>query len=257
MAKKNRAFDHSKYPNWIDPVQVTPYERNVKEHTEVQIANIVNSIRRFGWQQDTVITSDRVLVIGHGRRLAAMKLGCMMPYHMIDKTADELTDEDIRELRIADNKTNESPWDFQLLAEDLDGLDFDGFDFDLQSAADENERKADKYSSATRIPQYEPSMDEVSVDALVQTGKVEALIAEIDGADVSEEEKRFLRIAAYRHATIDFDRVADYYAGASETMQMLMEHSALVLIDLDDAIANGFTTLSAALDELMEADVDE
>lgn len=129
---KNRAFDHSKYQHWIDPNEVTEYKNNAKIHTDRQIKNICTSIRRFGWQQDTVLTTDNVLVIGHGRRLAALKLGCEMPYHVIDKTADELTDEDIRELRIADNQTNaETGFDFDTLSADIDGLDFDGFDFDF------------------------------------------------------------------------------------------------------------------------------
>ena len=132
MEKKSKAFDHSKYKLWIDPNMVVPYDRNAKQHTNKQIKNIVNSIKRFGWQQDTVITSDNVLVIGHGRRLAALEIGCEMPYHVIDKTADELTEEDIRELRIADNQTNsETGFDFDMLAQDVDGLDFEGFDFDF------------------------------------------------------------------------------------------------------------------------------
>ena len=114
---KNKAFDHSKYQNWIDPNKVQPYSRNVKEHTETQINNIVNSIRRFGWQQDVVITTDNVLVLGHGRRMAAIELGCEMPYHIVDKKADELTDKDIRELRIADNQTNaETGFDWDMFA---------------------------------------------------------------------------------------------------------------------------------------------
>ena len=134
MARKSKAFDQSKYALWIDPQEVTPYSKNAKIHTEKQIKNIVNSIKRFGWQQDTVITADNVLVIGHGRRLAAIELGCKMPYHVIDKTADELTDEDIRELRIADNQTNaETGMDFELLGADIEDLDFDGFDFDFDS----------------------------------------------------------------------------------------------------------------------------
>lgn len=129
---KDRANDHSKYKDWIDPEEVQPYSLNAKVHTEKQIRNIANSIRRFGWQQDTVLTSDNVLVIGHGRRLAAMQLGCQMPYHRIDKKADELTDKDIRELRHVDNLTNsETSYDFELQQEDIADLDFDGFDFDF------------------------------------------------------------------------------------------------------------------------------
>ena len=132
MAIKNKAFDHSKYPNWIDPSDCVPYERNAKIHSDKQIDNIANSIERFGWQQDTVLTADNVLVIGHGRRLAALKLKCEMPYHRIDKTADQLTDEDIRELRIADNQTNaETGMDFDVLEKEIEDLSFDGFDFDF------------------------------------------------------------------------------------------------------------------------------
>lgn len=55
-----------------------------------------------------------------------------MPFHVIDKTADELTDEDIRELRIADNQTNaETGMDFDMLNIEIEDLDFDGFDFDF------------------------------------------------------------------------------------------------------------------------------
>ena len=134
---RNKAFDHSKYQHWIDPNKVIPYERNAKIHDDKQVENICTSIRRFGWQQDTVLTSDNVLVIGHGRRLAALKLGCEMPYHVIDKTADELTDEDIRELRIADNQTNaETELDLEMLGVEIGELDFAGFDFDFGFADD-------------------------------------------------------------------------------------------------------------------------
>ena len=113
MSEKNRAFDHRHYTDWRKPENLVPYEKNAKIHDEKQIKNLVTSLRRFGWQQDCVVTSDNVLVIGHGRRLAAMRIGCEIPVHVIDKTAEELTDEDIRELRIADNQTNaETGFDF-------------------------------------------------------------------------------------------------------------------------------------------------
>ena len=147
---KNRAFDHSKYKDWIRPEEVTPYEKNAKKHDDRQIKNIVNSINRFGWQQDVVITSDNVLVIGHGRRLAALQIGCEMPYHVIDKTADELTNEDIRELRIADNQTNaETGMDWAVLEAELADLSFDGFDFDFSEMfEDDTEENADEIAPA-------------------------------------------------------------------------------------------------------------
>ena len=141
--KKNRAFDHRHYADWRDPADLIPYEQNAKIHSEKQIRNIAASLRRFGWQQDCVITRDGVLVIGHGRRLAAMQLGCQIPVHVIDRDAEDLTEKDIRELRLADNQTNaETGWDWETLQLELDDLDFEDFDFDfspekdLQQAAD-------------------------------------------------------------------------------------------------------------------------
>lgn len=131
MSKKGREFDHSHYETWVDPNELIPYPKNAKQHDKAQVKNIANSIKRFGWQQEAVVTQDNVLVIGHGRRLAALMLKCEMPVKVIDQKAEDLTDEDIRELRIADNKTNESPWDFELLTDEIDDLTFDGFDFDF------------------------------------------------------------------------------------------------------------------------------
>lgn len=127
-----------------DPNTLIPYEKNAKIHDAKQVKNIINSIRRFGWQQPGVITADDVVVIGHGRRLAAIKIGCKMPVRVIDKTAEELTDDDIRELRLADNLTNESPWDLELLNKELGELQMDGFDFEIDLEDEEQEPEVEE-----------------------------------------------------------------------------------------------------------------
>lgn len=109
------------------------YKDNAKKHNQQQIDNVANSIERFGWQQPLVVNADGEIIIGHCRYLAAKKLGLAEVPCVIDT---ELTKEEQRELRIADNKTNESPWDFELLRDDMDGLDFDGFDFEFASLDD-------------------------------------------------------------------------------------------------------------------------
>lgn len=108
--------------------ELTPYDKNAKTHDAKQVANVANSIKRFGWQQPIVIDEAGVVVIGHCRLMAAKKLGLK---EVPVTVASGLTSDEIKELRIADNKTNESPWDLNLLAEDVEGLNFDGFDFDL------------------------------------------------------------------------------------------------------------------------------
>ena len=121
---------------WISPGKLKGYPKNSKIHDAKQIANVANSIRRFGWQQPLVIDDAGVVVIGHCRLLAAKKLGLKTVPVTV---ASGLTEDEIRELRIADNKTNESPWDFELLQEDLEGLEFEGFDFDFEIPGEEEE----------------------------------------------------------------------------------------------------------------------
>ena len=118
--------------------ELTPYTDNAKVHDAKQIANVANSIRRFGWQQPIVVDDNGVVVIGHCRLLAAKKLKLK---EVPVTVASGLTENEIKELRIADNKTNESPWDFNLLRKDMDGLDFDGFDFEWDGLGEEYEEK--------------------------------------------------------------------------------------------------------------------
>lgn len=104
---------------YIDPDKLTPYENNAKQHPDEQVEHIANSIREFGFRQPIVVDANNVVVIGHGRLLAAKKLGLeTVPV----VRADDLTEAQVKALRLADNKTNESGWDFTALEAELDGL---------------------------------------------------------------------------------------------------------------------------------------
>ena len=107
--------------------EITPYDKNAKKHDKTQIANVAESIKQYGFVQPIVIDRDGVIVIGHCRALAAKKLGMKeVPCVCVD----DLTPEQVKALRLVDNKSNESDWDFDLLADELPGLDLDAFDFD-------------------------------------------------------------------------------------------------------------------------------
>lgn len=114
--------------------EVTPYERNAKKHPQEQIEYIANSLKRFGWKQPLVVDKDGVVVVGHGRLLAARKLG----YERVPVLyADDLTEDEIKAFRLADNKTSESEWNDELLEleleelSELDDIDMSDFGFEL------------------------------------------------------------------------------------------------------------------------------
>ena len=82
---------------------------------------------------------------------------------------------------------------------------------------------------------------------MYDTTKRDALLHEIENADLPDDVREFLRQAAGRHTVFNYAKIADYYAQASPQIQALMEQSALVIIDFDKAIENGFITLTKDL----------
>lgn len=112
---------------------ITPYENNPRKNDQA-VEAVANSIKEFGWQQPLVLDKDNNIIIGHTRFKAAKSLGMDEVPCII---ADNLSDEQIKALRLADNKVGElAEWDEVLLNIELDELsDFDmsdfGFDFDV------------------------------------------------------------------------------------------------------------------------------
>lgn len=109
-----------------------------------------------------------------------------------------------------------------------------------------------KYSRAIKIPQYEPKNVKPIISSLCNYEKYSKLIRHINDSNVSEDEKKFLRFAAARHIVFNYSLIADYYAHSNAEMQKLMEESALVILDIDDAIANGYVKLSEKMMQLVE-----
>lgn len=109
-----------------------------------------------------------------------------------------------------------------------------------------------KYSRAIKAPQYVPSREKPHISSLTDMQKYTSLIAKINKSNVSEDEKKFLRFAASRHIAFNYALIADYYAHSDKEMQTLMEQSALVILDIDDAIANGYVTLSEKMKQLVQ-----
>lgn len=124
---------------------------------------------------------------------------------------------------------------------------------------DENQthtQEESKYTRKIEIPIYEPSSVMPKVSQLFNTEKRDELILEIDKHDLPDEVKLFLYSAAERHTQFNFAQIADFYAHANKEIKQLFEDSALVIIDYDDAVKNGFIAYQDEVDKDVQTLID-
>lgn len=106
--------------------KLVPYAKNSKKHPPEQIDRLAALIERHGFDVPIVVDKDGVVVKGHGRLLAAKKLGLKKIPVVI---RDDLTPAQAAEARVADNRVAEYGWDFDALVEDTrQAMDLEGFD---------------------------------------------------------------------------------------------------------------------------------
>lgn len=247
--------------------KLIPYARNPRKNDE-QVDKMCAAIREFGFRIPVVAKSDGTVVDGHLRLKAAKKLGFEeIPVAL----ADELSSVQIKAFRLLANQSaNWADWDNELLKleiEELKDNDFNidmlGFETELLTSLDVEEKESvisgdsDKYTAKIQTPVYEPTGKDVFLSDLYDKDKVDSLVQIINNSSISEEEKAFLVLAAYRHVVFNYENIAEYYASASEEMQRLMEQSALVIIDFESAIEKGFVELNERIDILCKKAIKE
>lgn len=129
--------------------QLKPYEKNPRKN-DGAVEYVANSIRSFGFKVPIVIDKNDVIVCGHTRWKAAQELG-MGKVPCI--TADDLSDEQIKAFRLADNKVSEkAEWDFDLLNEELeDLLDFGMEDFGFEFIDEEEQHRENAERTQDRV----------------------------------------------------------------------------------------------------------
>ncbi len=108
------------------------------------------------------------------------------------------------------------------------------------------------YTSKIKSPVYEITGSKPKLDELVDEKVYEKLIADIENTVAPSGVKNFLKIAATRHYKFNYKKAAEYYANAPRNVQELFEQSALVIIDFDSAIENGFVQMNKRLMEIRQ-----
>lgn len=111
----------------INILEIHEYKKNAKKHDEIQINNVMQSIKEFGMVQPIVIDQNNTIIIGHCRFRALKRLKWEeVPCVRIEN----LSENEINKLRLLDNKLNESEWDFDLLSDQIAEIDWSDFDID-------------------------------------------------------------------------------------------------------------------------------
>lgn len=165
------------------------------------------------------------------------------------------------EIVITDN-ISDGEWDWDILTADWDkalttswGLDWG----EVETAAEETPQElSEKYTLKITTPIYEVKGDKPDISELVDVVKTNAMLDEINAADgIPEDVKGFLRIAAVRLYRFNYEKIAEYYAHQPPEIQAIMEKLALVIIDFNKAIENGYVRLTKEIEGLLDDESDE
>lgn len=139
---------------YVSIEDIRPYERNPRKN-DGAVEYVATSIREFGWKQPIVVDKNGVIIAGHTRYKAAKKLNMKEVPVLV---ADDLTDEQVKAYRLADNKTGEmAKWDFLLLNDELLKLfdvdmdafgfaDYDAGEFAQKMSGQEEQEMTDEYN---------------------------------------------------------------------------------------------------------------
>lgn len=188
-----------------------------------------------------------VIIGGNMRYRACKELGFTeLPCKVLDIDTPK---EKLREYAIKDNE-NFGQYDWDIVANEWDEVELGLWGVELPT--EWGKESENPYTTKTDIPQYEVQGEKPTINECYNTDKAEELIWEINNSGVTDLEKKFLIEAAKRHTVFNYRLIAEYYATASKEMQGLMERSALVIIDINNAIANGYVKLSERVKKLMQ-----
>ena len=227
--------------NKLKPATYNPRQISTKQYNDLK-----ESIERFGLVDPIVVNKDMTIIGGHQRykiwKEKAKQSG--VEDITISCVVLDLNKEQERELNIRLNKSG-GEFDMDILANEFDineliDWGFKHIDLGLNiDKIDEN-----PYTDKIEAPTYEVSNKKPSYKELYNVDKTNKLIQKINESNIGKKDKDFLIKSAQRHIVFDYSKIADYYVHSNKEVQELMEDSALIIIDFDKAIKQGYVRLS-------------
>ena len=215
---------------------------------DIKFKKLVNSIKEFPKMLELrpIVVNDDMIVLGGNMRLKACKEAGLKEVYVVK--ASELSAREQREFIIKDN-VGFGEWDWDIIANEWEEKDLIKWGLELPVA-----KLDDMYTKSVNTPNYEVKSKKPELNELVKIEKTEELINKIKKSNINKDEKLFLIKAAQRHNVFNYSNIAEYYAHSNKEMQELMEQSALVIIDFNKCIENGFSELTYYLSDIQKKD---
>jgi ParB-like chromosome segregation protein Spo0J len=233
--------------------------QNARKHSNRNLDAIKASLSKFG-QRKPIVVHNNVVIAGNGTLEAAKSLG--WKEIQVSVCPADWDSDTAKAYALADNRSAElAEWGEDVLAAQLAELDEKGWDiselgFTSKEFEDIQRSEENPYTKTVNLPQYDIVGDKPVISDLYDDAKVRELSQEIKTAGLPEDIETFLLVAANRHTVFNYSKIAEYYAYMSPKVQELMEKSALVIIDLDDAMKYGYATFVETITDLRDQEDD-
>ena len=226
-------------------------ENNPRKIDDKDFEKLGEDIEEMGNFRPLIIDTENVILGGNQRYKQLLKKYGDDFEVEVSLPDRKLSKEERKKIIIIDN-THRGDWDLDILGEDFgDILEDLGF-------GDLIGDDSDFYTAKIEVPIYEVRGEKPKIEELVDCEKVQKLIVEIENMEGIEKEiKDFLLIAVTRFYGFNFSKIADFYAHSDDKVKRIMEKLALVIVDYDKAIENGFVDFVLDIMEEQEEEYGE
>lgn len=154
---------------YLPPTEIKPYKNNPKNHTDEQIDKIIRSIELTGFDQPIVVNKDMVIIKGHGRLQASIKMGLKeVPVIVLDVPKD-IADK----ARLIDNKSAEGGYDIEKLLSELQkfgdelidtGYEKDEFDSLIKELEKQNQIDIDNWTESESPDDFKEYDEDIDIE---------------------------------------------------------------------------------------------
>ena len=226
----------------LKPATYNPRQISTKQYNDLKA-----SVKKFGLVDPIIVNKNNTVIGGHQR----LKICKELKHIEIDCVVLDLSKEEERELNIRLNKSG-GEFDMDILANEFDVENLVDWGFKHVELGLNIDKIDENYTRKIKTPHYEPRNIKPELSKLVDERKQKELLKKIQKSNVDNETKEFLIKASQRHLVFNYSNIADFYAHSDSETKELMEQSALVIIDFDSAIKNGFVEMSNDLKNLFD-----